>query len=76
MTRACCPSCRLRFTSASAAHLSACPECDQALESIPSAQAAMGYRLFERADPLPELPMAGEAALPVGPPSPPPPRTI
>jgi hypothetical protein len=65
MTRACCPSCRLRFTSASAASLEACPGCGQALQSIPSARAALGYRLFEFDEPLPELPIAAEAALPV-----------
>ena len=65
MTRACCPSCRLRFTSAATVSLSACPECGQALQSAPSARAALGYRLFQFTEPLPELPMAVEAALPV-----------
>src|SRR3954452_11580679 len=74
MTRACCPSCRLRFTSASAASLEACPECGQALLSVPSARVALGYRLFEFSEPLPELPIAVEAALPVGSPWPQGPR--
>jgi hypothetical protein len=65
MTRACCPSCRLRFTSAATVPLGACPECGQALQSVPSARAALGYRLFEFTEQLPELPMAAEAALPV-----------
>ena len=67
MTRACCPSCRMRFTSATAAYLEACPSCGQALQSVPSARAALGYRLFEFTDPLTELPVAVEAALPVPP---------
>lgn len=68
MTRACCPSCRLRFTSALAVHIEACPACGEALQSVPSASAALGYRLFEFSDSLPELPIAVEAALPVDPP--------
>ena len=67
MTRACCPSCRMRFTSASAAYLDACPTCGQALQSVSSAQAALGYRLFEFSESLPEMPIAVEAALPVPP---------
>jgi hypothetical protein len=65
MTRACCPSCRLRFTSAASASFITCPECGQELQKIPSAHAALGYRLFEFTDALPEMPMAGQAALPV-----------
>jgi hypothetical protein len=76
MTRVCCPSCRLRFTSAAAASLRTCPACGQVLESAPSAQAALGYRLFDFAEPLPELPMAGEAALPVDAPRPDGPRYL
>lgn len=64
MTRVCCPSCRLRFTGASTASLVSCPECGQALRSVPSAHAALGYRLFEFTEPLPELPMAVEMVLP------------
>ena len=66
MTRACCPDCRLRFTSAATASFITCPECGQELHPAPSAQAALGYRLFEFTDALPELPMAGEAVLPTG----------
>jgi predicted nucleic acid-binding Zn-ribbon protein len=65
MTRACCPSCRLRFTSAATVSLSACPDCGQALQSVPAAHAALGYRLFKFTEPLPELPIAVEAELPV-----------
>jgi len=55
----------MRFTSASAAYLEACPACGQALQPVSSARAALGYRLFDLSEPLPELPIALEAALPV-----------
>jgi predicted amidophosphoribosyltransferase len=56
MTRACCSSCQLRFTSATAASLASCPVCGVALESAPSAAATFGYRLHAAGDPPPELP--------------------
>jgi hypothetical protein len=33
---------------------------------VPSAHAVLGYRLFEFTDALPEMPMAGEVAVPTG----------
>jgi hypothetical protein len=69
MTQACCPSCRLRFSRAAAAHLDACPQCAQPLDRTLSATSALGYRLFDPADPRPALPVAGAMALPL--PSPP-----
>jgi hypothetical protein len=69
MTQACCPSCRLRFSRSSAASLESCPRCTQPLHRIASAQDALGYQLFDIADPSPALPVAGAVALPVpGPP--------
>jgi hypothetical protein len=65
MTQACCPSCRLRFTRASAAHLDACPQCAQPLERTANATQALGYRLFDIADPHPALPAAVEMELPI-----------
>lgn len=45
MTRACCPSCGLRFTVAAAAHLTACPECGEPPQLVPSAEHVLGFRL-------------------------------
>jgi len=45
MTRSSCPTCRLRFTRVTAAHLSACPFCAQPLQAEPAA-AMLGYRLL------------------------------
>jgi hypothetical protein len=65
MTQACCPSCRLRFSRASAAHLETCPRCTQPLHRIASAQDALGYALFDISDPSPAVPTAIAAALPL-----------
>jgi hypothetical protein len=65
VTRFSCPSCRLRFATAAAATLTSCPECGQALQAVGSAEATLGYRLFDAIDPPPALPIANEAALPV-----------
>jgi hypothetical protein len=43
MTRSCCPSCRLRFSRATSAHLTACPFCAQPLDELP-ASAALGFK--------------------------------
>ena len=67
MTQACCPSCRLRFARASAAYLEACPACTQPLVRIASAQDALGYQLFDIADPHPAVPVAGAVAFPIPP---------
>ena len=67
MTRFFCPSCRLRFATAAAATLTSCPECGGAFQAVDSAEAILGYRLFEETDPPPALPMAIEAALPIHP---------
>jgi hypothetical protein len=65
MTRLSCPSCRLRFTTVAAATLTTCPDCGRELRAVASAQAILGYRLFEPADPMPAAPIAVEAALPI-----------
>jgi hypothetical protein len=64
MTRVSCPCCRLRFTAASTASLTTCPECARYLE-VTSAAATLGYRLFDIDAPPPALPMAVEVALPI-----------
>ena len=50
MTHVCCPSCRLRFTSAAAAHLERCPACGAA--AVPGArpEQVLGFRLFTMDD--------------------------
>jgi hypothetical protein len=45
MTRSSCPTCRVRFTRVTAAHLAACPFCAQPLQTEPAA-AVLGYRLL------------------------------
>ena len=69
MTQACCPSCRLRFDRALAAHLEACPVCAQPLHRIAGAKDALGYPLFDVTDPRPATPVAGALALPAPPPA-------
>ena len=50
MTRACCPSCRLRFTRAASAHLTICPECGAPLQTGLAAHDSMGYQLHDVRD--------------------------
>lgn len=69
MTHVCCPSCRLRFTPAAAAHLVACPECGAPPQPIPSAERALGYRLISDDDRSDALPQAVAVAMPVPAPS-------
>ena len=45
MTRSCCPSCRLRFSRATASHLAACPFCATALQDL-APSAVLGFRLI------------------------------
>jgi hypothetical protein len=69
MTRSCCPSCRLRFSRATAAHLVACPFCAQPLEVLVAAE-ALGYKRIAvdglaRTDAAESQAIAVAAALPV-----------
>jgi hypothetical protein len=48
MTRACCPSCRVRFPRHTAADLLACPFCGGPLDQVPAEQ-ALGLRLVNDA---------------------------
>jgi hypothetical protein len=69
MTRACCTSCRLRF-SGSAGHLVTCPFCAQPLVRL-SADAALGLKRFGSEDPVAEHGLdALAAAVAVPPPRP------
>jgi uncharacterized protein YbaR (Trm112 family) len=65
MTRLACPACRLRFSRAAMATLTTCPECGQDLETVGSAQATLGFRLFAPTDPRPAVPMAIHPAVPI-----------
>jgi hypothetical protein len=64
MTRLTCPSCRLRFASASAATLTTCPCCAGDLQAVASAESTLGFRLYEVVDPPAVLPVAVAIALP------------
>ena len=64
MTRLSCPTCRLRFPPA-ASQSAICPECGRGLQSVPSAEAALGYRLFVATDAPSAPPVAAEMALPI-----------
>jgi hypothetical protein len=44
MTRSCCPSCRLRFSPATATHLRSCPFCAGPVHLLP-ASAIVGFSL-------------------------------
>jgi hypothetical protein len=50
MARSCCPSCRLRFSRATAAHLRSCPFCAAPVHLLP-ASAILGFSLVA-IDPL------------------------
>jgi hypothetical protein len=77
MTQSCCPTCRLRFSRVTAAHLVTCPFCAVTLTSLP-ADAALGFRLLAMdglaGDPLDEPSVAVAVALP--PPERPRPRIL
>jgi hypothetical protein len=45
MTRSSCPTCRLRFSRETAAHLAACPFCAQPLQNL-AATDVLGFRLL------------------------------
>ncbi len=63
MTHACCPGCRIRFTPAAAAYLTACPTCGNPPQPLAGLAGAVGYRLFRLEDAPPALPAAVEVSL-------------
>lgn len=65
MTHVACPDCRLRFTSAAAAYLVACPECGQPPQSITDAEAVVGFRLLGLEDVPHKLPEAAAVSIPI-----------
>jgi hypothetical protein len=65
MTYACCTGCRIRFTAAAAAYLTACPTCGEAPQPLAGLAGAVGYRLFRLEDVPSELPAAVEVSMPI-----------
>jgi hypothetical protein len=65
MTHVGCPNCRLRFTSAAAAYLVACPECGRPPQQIAGAEGVLGFRLFVLEDVPQALPEAVAVSIPI-----------
>jgi hypothetical protein len=65
MTHVGCPNCRLRFASAEAAYLVACPECGRPPQPIAGAEGVVGFRLFVVEDAPHELPEAVAVSVPI-----------
>jgi hypothetical protein len=65
MTHGCCPSCRLRFTPAVAAHLDACPGCGEPPLLIDRVEELVGLRLVTPDDLMEPAPVAVAVAVPV-----------
>jgi hypothetical protein len=61
MAHACCPPCRVRFTTMSVTSFDACPQCGRPLKWIGSQQ-ALGFRWLEIADLVPTDPVPRIAA--------------
>jgi hypothetical protein len=57
-THLCCAHCRLRFTPAVAAYITACPECGDPPQPIASLELTFGFRLLGPEDLPQELPHA------------------
>ena len=64
MTQLCCPRCRLRFSGAASAYITACPECGESPQAT-RLESSLGFRLVGPEDLPFELPEAVAAALPV-----------
>jgi hypothetical protein len=69
-TTARCLPCRLRFASADAAYLTACPRCGDALEPITDLQQVFGFALFTPEPQADSLPDAIAVSLPAPVPDP------
>ena len=57
-THVCCLRCRLNFTPAAAAYITACPECGDSPQPIAILQPIIGFRLVGPEDLPHELPYA------------------
>jgi hypothetical protein len=55
----------LRFTTAAAAYLVACPECGRPPQPIGGAEAVVGFKLFVVEDVPQELPEAVAVSIPI-----------
>ncbi len=64
MTHVGCPACRLRFSRAVAAYLTACPECGESPQMIVSPDKAIGFRLFSSEQEASTPPTAVAVSLP------------
>jgi hypothetical protein len=62
MTHVCCPRCRLRFTGAASASLTACPRCGEPPEEMARAAQAIGFQLVVQGHHLPEALLRAVAA--------------
>ena len=65
MTHACCTGCRIRFTPAASAFLTACPVCGNPPQLLAGLAGAMGYRLFSPEDAPGALPEAVAVSMPI-----------
>lgn len=65
MTHICCPQCRLRFTTAAAAYITACPECGESPQPIASLERTFGFRLVGPEDLPREPPYATAVSIPL-----------
>jgi len=63
MGNVCCPRCRLRFTPAAAAYITACPECGNSPQPIASLERTLGFRVVGPEDLPHELPQASAIAI-------------
>jgi hypothetical protein len=63
MTHLGCRRCRLRFTPAAAAYITACPECGDSPQRIASLEGTFGFRLVGPEDLPHELPCAAAVSI-------------
>jgi hypothetical protein len=63
MSYVCCSPCRLRFTPAGAAYITACPECGNSPQPIATLERTLGFRLVGPEDLPHELPRASAIAI-------------
>ena len=63
MSYVCCSPCRLRFTPAAAAYITACPECGNSPQAIATLERTLGFRLVGPEDLPHELPHASAIAI-------------
>jgi hypothetical protein len=62
MTQVCCPRCQLRFPGASAASLTACPQCGEPPLRLARADQVLGFQLHSPSHRLPDALVRAVAA--------------